>query len=713
MVILVNRIGPTTAAASAMFSTANGTALAGIDYTAETGALSWAAGDSSVRYITLFIAPGSSGNRAFTVALADPVGASLGTPTSATVTITPASATPAAQLTLSAAAFSVAPAAGQVAILVNRIGPTTAAASAMFATANGTALAGTDYTAETGALNWAAGDSSVRYITLFVAPGGAGNKTFDVALYDLGGASVGPNPSAIVSISAGIVTTPNDQLALAASNYSVAPSGGSLLVSVNRIGTAGAAASVNYATANGTALANTDYTAASGTLNWAAGSSSPQSISIPIAATGTGNTSFSISLSSPGGATLGSNARATVSIAPSGAPPPLAIHVSGNGLTDASGQTVQLRGVNVSGLEGVAIQGWDPSNPWGGVTGTPTPNWTTIRGWGANAVRLPLNEASWLGLTCIDEGGYGVHYVNGVKTPNAAGSSVLADPGGNYRATVAASVANATAAGLYVIVDLHLAAPAATCPTMQNAMADADHSIAFWSSVAGAFKAYPNVIFELFNEPFLDQVTLTNNTPWPDLLNGGTLGSYRAQSPSSPWYVTINAAWQTAGMQQMLDAVRATGATNVVLTSTLAYTSTMGGWLQYHPKDSLSPSQIGAAWHAYPAGSSYPAQVDCIGGLPACSAQTMAAAQAIMAAGYPVVITEFGDPAGGSGAPLSSKLLPFADTNGISYLAWAWDIWPGTEFYLITDAAGTPTGGFGVYVKAHYLCRAAGTANCP
>jgi len=514
--------------------------------------------------------------------------------------------------------------------------------------------------------------------------------------------------------SAGAGSSPG-QVALAAAVYSVPAVVGAASISVERMGGASGTATTSYSTLDGSAVAGTDFTASSGTLSWADGDSTPKVITVPIASTDPGNKSFSVALANPVGVALGSTTVATVVITPANNGPnaALAIHVSGNHLIDAAGNTVQLRGVNVGGLDGVAIQGWSPSNPWGGVTGTPTPNWNTIKTWGANAVRLTLNEASWLGLNCVDQGGYGVHYVNGVKTQNTPGETVSADPGGNYQATVAESVGGATAAGLYVIIDLHLAAPGNGCPNKQNAMADADHSIAYWTSMANMFKIYPNVIFELFNEPFLDQVTLTDNAPWADLVNGGgTLTSYLVQTPSSPWYTNISYTWKNAGMQQMLNAVRATGASNVILTSTLAYSSTMSGWLQYHPTDTLSPSQVGAVWHAYPGGGSYPAQVACIG-MPACSAQTMAAAQGIVAAGYPVVITEFGDPVGGSGAPLSSVLLPFADNNGISYMAWAWDIWPGTQYYLITDAAGTPTAGFGAYVKSHYLCRAAGTTNCP
>lgn len=388
------------------------------------------------------------------------------------------------------------------------------------------------------------------------------------------------------------------------------------------------------------------------------------------------------------------------------AAPGLSIKVSGNHLVDANGNTVQLRGVNIAGLEFVAVSGWSAGNPWGMQTGDPTPNWETVKTWGTNAVRLPLNEASWLGLSCIDLGG------NAGKT----GAIIKADPGGNYQATVEKSVADATAAGLYVILDLHWAAPnqgtTPICPTIQNPMADLDHSIAFWTSLASRFKNNPAVIFELFNEPFLDAKGPITDHTWQDLLSGGKVEKViygdGHGSPSS------DLTWSTAGMQQMLDAVRATGATNVVLTSTLQWGSQMDGWLKYKPTDPIG--QLGAVWHAYPAS---PTQVGCVKdniisvGFPECSALEMSAVQAILAAGYPVAITEYGDAIGGTSAPWAAVLLPFADANGISYFAWTWDKWTlSKDNLLITDAAGTPTAGYGTYVKQHHLCRAAGTAVC-
>jgi len=447
-------------------------------------------------------------------------------------------------------------------------------------------------------------------------------------------------------------------------------------------------------------------TAASTTTGTGSGGSG----STGTGSTGTGSTG---SGSTGTGSTGGSGSTGSGSTGSSGgSSTALAIHVSGNHFVDGNGNTVQLRGVNVSGLESVAIDGWDPANPWGAQTGTDTPNWTTIKTWGGagtdviNAVRLPLNEASWLGLSCVDVGG----------NAGAAGATIKADPGGNYQATVTQSVADATAAGLYVILDLHWAAPGNVCPTIQNAMADSDHSIAFWTSLATAFKGNPAVIFELFNEPFINNVSLTPDSPWSVLENGGgTLTQFLYSGGSGE----KNLTWTTAGMQQMLNAVRATGATNVVLTSTLQWAQAMDGWLQSKPTDPAG--QLGAAWHPYPA-DGYPTQVACVdtgaansaGNLPGCSAKIMADVQAVLAAGYPVVATEYGDSIGGSTAPWASKLLPWADTNGVSYLGWTWDTWSGfSADVLITDANGTPTQGYGTYVKQHYTCVAAGTANCP
>ncbi len=94
-----------------------------------------------------------------------------------------------------------------------------------------------------------------------------------------------------------------------------AENAGSLTLRVSRFGGLAGSVSVNYATANGTALAGSDYTATSGTLTWAAGEGGSKTIVIPILqdTAQDGVKTFTLALSNPtGGATLGAGAGSTV-----------------------------------------------------------------------------------------------------------------------------------------------------------------------------------------------------------------------------------------------------------------------------------------------------------------------------------------------------------------------------------------------------------------
>lgn len=368
----------------------------------------------------------------------------------------------------------------------------------------------------------------------------------------------------------------------------------------------------------------------------------------------------------------------------------LKISVSGNHLVDAGGGVIQLRGVNVSGLEFVAVQGQNPGNPWGGATGDATPNWEAMKRWKINAVRIPLNEASWLGYKCAD----------------AAGKIRDPDPGHNYVQTVNRTVHEATAAGLYVILELHWSAPGKFCPFAQNPMADQDNTVTFWKQVAGQFKSYSNLMFELFNEPYFWWIAPDANA-WEVWRNGGTLANYVTGDSGS--YVRAY-EWKSVGMQQLLDTVRATGATNVVIIGAPSWSQDLSRWVEYHPMDELG--QIAAAWHAYPnsavVGDSKAAE-------PKFGEIAYRWTQSVLDAGFPVLITEFGDhnAAGTKDAPFVSHLLPWADQHGASYLGWTWDKWQEVDNVLISSASGTPSPGYGEYVHQHLLCVADGKSPCP
>jgi hypothetical protein len=113
------------------------------------------------------------------------------------------------------------------------------------------------------------------------------------------------------------------------SNYSIAQSAGTVTITVNRTGGTAGAISVAYATASGTAVAGTDFTAASGTLNWADGDASSKSFVVAVsdATAFSGSRTFTATLSnSSGGATLSSPSSAGITISGSISGP-----VSGSG----------------------------------------------------------------------------------------------------------------------------------------------------------------------------------------------------------------------------------------------------------------------------------------------------------------------------------------------------------------------------------------------
>ncbi len=136
-------------------------------------------------------------------------------------------------------------------------------------------------------------------------------------------------------------------VAFSASSYNVNEAGGSVQLMVQRTGGNTGAISVSYATADGTALAGTDYTPASGTLNWADGDVAPKSLTVPILnpLVYGGSKNFSVSLGSPtAGVTLGV-AQAQVLILDSDPAPQPGVTLTSppvDGLSFVTGSTVPL-----------------------------------------------------------------------------------------------------------------------------------------------------------------------------------------------------------------------------------------------------------------------------------------------------------------------------------------------------------------------------------
>jgi endoglucanase len=306
------------------------------------------------------------------------------------------------------------------------------------------------------------------------------------------------------------------------------------------------------------------------------------------------------------------------------------LRVSGNRLLDSAGNQVVLRGIDASGLESSG----DPENLTEDTV-------AQFKAWGANVVRVDLGEQLWLSNSCAY------------------------DP--SYAAAVDQVVDWITSLGMVALLDLHSnnaadldPSSSGTCPEAgQQLMADDPGSLQFWSDVARRYADNPLVAFDLYNEPH----DISGRT-W---LDGGRVG-------------TGSTAFHAAGMQQLYDAVRATGARNVVVVSG-------NGWGSVPPTSLVSGYNIVYGAHAYTCALQPP---------PECQDPTPDDPLPVLnswiplSTSEPVMVTEFGFP-NQNDALYNANVTSFADAHG-----WGWDVytWDGTnhgEFDLIQGSAVSDT----------------------
>jgi endoglucanase len=321
------------------------------------------------------------------------------------------------------------------------------------------------------------------------------------------------------------------------------------------------------------------------------------------------------------------------------------VHVSGNELVDSSGDQVILHGMDRSGSEYACVQGW-------GIFDGPADEASILamKSWShVTAVRIPLNEACWNGESYVDSAYAGQNYINAIV---------------NY-----VNLLNAN--GIVAILDLHwtdglYTGPSSGCDsaeaTCQKPMPDAAEAIPFWTSVANTFKGNNAVVFDLFNEPYASRATGSTTTGWECWLNGGTCAGI---------------GYQVAGMQSMVNAVRSTGAANVLMLGGEEYSNDLTDWLQYEPTD--PDNNLVASWHSYNFNT-----CDTV------SCWTSEVEPVIEK--VPVVAGEIGE--NDCAGTYIDSLTSWLESENTSFLAWTWDDWANgcsTGPTLITDYAGDAT----------------------
>ncbi len=388
-VLTVTRTGGGDGAVGVSYASGGGSAAAGSDYGAVSGTLSWEDGETEPQSITLPLLDDSAveGAETVVVTLSSPTGgAVLGAIATTTLTITDDDVPAPGTLRFTAATLSVDEDAGQAVLSVERVNGSDGAVGVTCASAGGTAAAGEDYQAVSMTLTWPDGDTAPRNcpVTLLDDEAMEEDETVGLALSaPSGGALLGTPSTAVLTIVDDDLRSPGE-LEFTAATFSVSEDGGTATVTVTRAGGSDGAVAVQYATADGTATAGTDYTTAAGTLIWADGESGDRTFAVPVAADilTEGDESVLLALSDPtNGSKLGEQSSATLTIVdvPVNHAPVLAAIVpqsldEGQALTlelaaadeDGDGIEFQLTGATGDGSltdhgDGTATFSWSPA----------------------------------------------------------------------------------------------------------------------------------------------------------------------------------------------------------------------------------------------------------------------------------------------------------------------------------------------------------------
>ena len=266
-IVVVQRTGGTTGTVTVDYETSDGTAVAPGDYTASSGTLTFGPGITS-RSFMVPIANDTVVDGAvetLLVSLRNPTGGvALGNLSTAQVAITDNDL--GGTLAFATATYSVGEGGPQVTLTVRRTSGIASGVSVSYATADGTATAGSDYTQTSGVLNFAAGVlTQTLTIPILEDALAEGDETFTVTLTGpTGGAVLGALSTATVKI-----VDNETALRFSAPSYTARENGRLATFVVTRSGPTAGTVTVDYATSGGSAQAGTDYTAVAGVLSFA------------------------------------------------------------------------------------------------------------------------------------------------------------------------------------------------------------------------------------------------------------------------------------------------------------------------------------------------------------------------------------------------------------------------------------------------------------
>lgn len=321
---------------------------------------------------------------------------------------------------------------------------------------------------------------------------------------------------------------------------------------------------------------------------------------------------------------------------------PKMIKVVGNRLQDTEGKEVWLQGLNAGNLETLPH---DKQVIKSAVV--------AIDEWKSNCIRVPVNEAFWFGRGRPDQG------------------MIQTDGGKAYRDTVDQIITLAANRGAYVVLDLH------------RFRAPKPEHVEFWKDAAARYKDHPAVLFDIFNEP--------HGISWEIWRNGGLVGQKTGVDESaflSEDEKKKNQGFQSVGMQALVEAVRSTGAKNIVIAGGLFWCNDLSGIVKGFALEDKTGNGIMYSWHTY---NWHPGW-----------AKVLPVAEL-----HPIFLGEVGAdiekmnfiPEGSQEDPFTfiPDMLGFIQKHRINWTGWC--LHPAANPRMITDWTYTPTPFWGQFAK--------------
>jgi hypothetical protein len=297
MVFTVTLSAPSESEVTVRYYTAANTATAGSDYTTTTGTLTIAAGQTSATIAVPIVDDTKiESNETFKVTLASPTNATIASESGVGTIVDDDAVLP----TLTIGNASASEKDGTMTFTVTLSSVSASDVTVNYATAAGTATAGSDFTAKNGTLTIAAG-STTGTITVAIVNDGAVESVedFTVVLSDATHATI------VNTTGTGAITSDDVLPTLTIGNASASEAAGTMTFNVTLSEISDSDVTVGYTTKAGAAAAGSDYSTTSGTLTIKAGSTSGViTVAIVNDAVYEGNETFSVVLSNPTNATI-------------------------------------------------------------------------------------------------------------------------------------------------------------------------------------------------------------------------------------------------------------------------------------------------------------------------------------------------------------------------------------------------------------------------